>query len=79
MKITSITENSSDNSYYDINLSWEIWNQDNEPNMSITGYTISAFLVNLDNTIDTNEIILYDENSNTNNYCTVIGKLLKGK
>ena len=47
--------------------------------MSIIGYTISAFLFNSGYTIDTNEIFLYDENSNTNNYCTVIGKLLKGK
>ena len=46
--------------------------------MSIIGYTISSFLFNSDNIIDTNEIFLYDENSNTNNYCTVIGKLLKG-
>ena len=79
MKITSIIENASDNTYCDINLSWEISNKDSEPNMSITGYSISAFLVNSDNSIDTNEISLYDTNSNTNTYCTVTGKLLKGK
>ena len=39
-------------------------NLNSEENKSISGYSISAFLINSDGSIDTNEIVLYEQIDN---------------
>jgi hypothetical protein len=64
MQITSIIENVSDITYYDITFIWEFTNINSEENKSISGYSISAFLINSNDSIDTNEIVLYEQINN---------------
>ena len=61
MQITSIIENVSDITYYDVTFIWEFPNINSEENKSISGYSISAFLINSNGSIDTNEIVLYEQ------------------
>ena len=39
-------------------------NLNSEENKSISGYSISAFLINSNDSIDTNEIVLYEQINN---------------
>ena len=50
-------------------------NLNSEENKSISGYSISAFLINSNGSIDTNEIVLYEQINNLALTCTVVGKL----
>ena len=64
MQLTSIIENASNITYYDVTFIWEFPNINSEENKSISGYLISAFLINSDGSIDTNEIVLYEQINN---------------
>ncbi len=64
MQITSIIENASDITYCDVTFTWEFPNINSEENKSISGYSISAFLINSNGSIDTNEIVLYEQINN---------------
>ena len=61
MQITSIIENDSDITYCDVTFILEFKNINSEENKSISGYSISAFLINSNGSIDTNEIVLYEQ------------------
>ena len=61
MQITSIIENVSDITYYDVTFIWEFTNINSEENKSISGYSTSVFFINSDGSIDTNEIVLYEQ------------------
>ena len=65
MQITSIIENDSDITYCDVTFIWEFTNINSEENKSISGYSISAFLINSNGSIDTNEIVLYEQINNS--------------
>ena len=65
MQITSIIENVSDITYYDVTFIWEFPNINSEENKSISGYSTSVFFINSDGSIDTNEIVLYEQINNS--------------
>ena len=75
MQITSIIENVSDITYCDVTFIWEFPNINSEENKSVSGYSISSFLINSVGSIDTNEIVLYEQINNLALTCTVVGKL----
>ena len=52
MQITSIIENVSDITYCDVTFIWEFPNINPEENKSISGYSISAFLINSHGSIE---------------------------
>ena len=62
MQITSIIENASDITYCNVTFIWEFPNINPEENKSISGYSISAFLINSHGSIENkwNCIILTD-------------------
>ena len=65
MQITSIIENDSDITYCDVTFIWEFQNINSEENKSISGYSTSVFFINSDGSIDTNEIVLYEQINNS--------------
>ena len=65
MQITSIIENVSDITYCDVTFIWEFQNINSEENKSISGYSTSVFFINSDGSIDTNEIVLYEQINNS--------------